>query len=586
MPLPQPTGSRPTLLIDRLRRLAAERPDSPALVELGDGENETARLDWAALDRRARAVGATLAAAGCRGAAVLIAIENGAAFVTAFLGCLQAGAAAVPVPAVASARTRERLSAVIDAARPRAILVERIGARSPVAETAAGTVAVIELATIDDAAGDGWVPPASDPDRIAFVQYSSGSTAAPRGFAISHGALAANQAMMQAAIGHDPSWRSVSWLPPHHDMGLVGGILQPLSDGILTVLLPTLRVIQKPIRWLNAISRWRGSVSTGPTFMYEACVSRVAAEERAGLDLSSWRVACCGAEPVDATVLDAFVAAYAPYGLSAGTPYPCYGLAEATLFVTGGRAGDGIRSVTVDRQALGQGRARHTADGIRLVACGRPWAGAEIRIVDPATGLAVADGTVGDIRVGGPGLTRGLWRPDGPPRPIAEPLPGEGDTGFVATGDLGFIDQGMLVPVTRRDDVIIIRGANHHPEDIERTVAEAAAAAAPLGTAAFAIGEAGRVRIGVALEVGRTLARGIDLPALARRIADRVAAAHGLRPSATIIVREGALPRTTSGKVRRHRCRQGYADGTWPAPAAVLGRLDAGVTEMAEAGVS
>ncbi|WP_374449646.1 AMP-binding protein, partial [Stella sp.] len=482
------------------------------------------------------------------------------------------GAAAVPGPAVASARTRERLAAVIAAARPRALLVERTGPRSPLPDAADGGVTVIEVAGIADAAGDGWDPPPADPGRIAFVQYSSGSTAAPRGFAISHGALAANQAMMQAAIGHDPSWVSVSWLPPHHDMGLVGGILQPLSDGIPAVLLPTLRVVQKPVRWLRAISRFRGSVSTGPTFMYEACVSRVQPEERAGLDLASWRVACCGAEPVDPAVIAAFVAAYAPYGLSAGTPYPCYGLAEATLFVTGGRGGSGMRTVTVDRDQLGRGRAEPAAVGVRLVACGQTWAGAEVRIVDPATGEALPDGMVGDVRVAGPSLTSGLWRPDGPPEPLARPLPGT-DRPFVATGDLGFVLDGVLVPVSRRDDVVVIRGVNHHPEDIERSAAEAAAPVPLAGAAAFAVGASGPTRLAVAVELARADSRTADLPGLARRIADRVAAAHGQRPAETLVLREGTLPRTTSGKVRRHRCRAGLADGTWPpATGAVLHR--------------
>lgn len=564
------TDPSPSLLVDRLRRLATAQPERPAVIELGDGERETGRLDFAGLWRRGRAVGAALADAGCRDRAVLIAIENGAAFVTAFLGCLLAGAAAVPVPAVASARTRERLAAVIAAARPAALLVDRAGPRSPLPDDTAGAVALIELAGIADVVGEGgWEPPPSDPDRVAFVQYSSGSTAAPRGFAISHGALAANQRMMQAAIGHDPSWVSVSWLPPHHDMGLVGGILQPLSDGIPAVLLPTLRVIQKPVRWLQAISRYRGSVSTGPTFMYEACVSRVPPEEREGLDLSSWRVACCGAEAVDPAIIEAFVAAYAPHGLSAGTPYPCYGLAEATLFVTGDRGGSGMRTVTVDRTELSLGRVRPAADGVRLVACGRPWAGAELRIVDPETGAALPEGRIGDVRVGGPSLTAGLWNPDGPPQPLAAPLPGA-DGPFVATGDLGFLHEGMLVPVSRRDDVIVIRGVNHHPEDIERTATEAAAPTPILGAGAFAIGDAGRPEIGIAIEIARGEARSADLPALARRIADRVGAAHGLRPSEVLVLREGGLPRTTSGKVRRHRCRAGFADGSWPGAAATV----------------
>ncbi len=297
--------------------------------------------------------------------------------------------------------------------------------------------------------------------------------------------------------------------------------------------------------------------------MYEACVSRVAPEERAGLDLASWRVACCGAEPVDPAVIEAFVAAYAPHGLSAGTPYPCYGLAEATLFVTGEAGGSGMRTVTVDRAALGRGIAQPAADGVRLVACGRPWAGAEVRIVDPETGSELPDGTVGDVRVGGPSLTSGLWRPDGPPDALARPLPGA-EGGFVATGDLGFRMDGMLVPVTRRDDVIVIRGINHHPEDIERTAAEAASPVALSGAGAFAIGDTGRARIGIAVEISRGDGRTADLAALARRIADRVGAAHGLRPAVTLVLREGALPRTTSGKVRRHRCRAGFADGTWP----------------------
>ncbi|MGE0717438.1 MAG: AMP-binding protein [Alphaproteobacteria bacterium] len=403
---------------------------------------------------------------------------------------------------------------------------------------------------------------------MVFVQYSSGSTATPRGFAISHGALTANQAMMRTALGHDATWRSVSWLPPHHDMGLVGGILQPLAEGALGVLLPTLRVVQKPIRWLRAIDRWKGSVSTGPNFMFEGCVSRVPAEERAGLDLASWRVACCGAEPIDAGVMAAFVAAYAPHGFAPGTLYPCYGLAEATLFMTGGAAGDGMRALTVDREALGRGAAAETSHGLSLVACGRPWAGGRIAIVDDGL-RPVPDGTVGAIWIGGPSLTSGIWSPDGPPRPIARPIADGSRTPFIRSGDLGFLHGGDLVPVGRCDDVVIIRGVNHHPDDIERTALAAAAAAAPVGCAVFAAEAGDQAGLAVAVEIGRSAARGIDGEALARGIADRIAAEHGMRPVVAMILREGGLPRTTSGKIQRHRCREGLADASWPKPAFV-----------------
>ncbi|MCC7274687.1 MAG: fatty acyl-AMP ligase [Alphaproteobacteria bacterium] len=553
----------------RLRRHAREQPDATAFVELGDGETETARITFGELDRRARAVAARLDALGCRGRAVLVAIENGIAFVTAFVGCLHAGAVAVPLPAVASQRTRERLAAVARDAGPRAVLIDGLGARSPARDGELEGLPVVDVATMDEAGDDAREPPPVDAAAIAFVQYSSGSTATPRGFAISHGALTANQAMMRAALGHDRSWRSVSWLPPHHDMGLVGGILQPLAEGALGVLLPTLRVVQKPMRWLRAIDRWRGSVSTGPTFMYEACVTRVSVEERAGLDLASWRVACCGAEPVDAGVLDAFVAAYAAHGFAPGTLYPCYGLAEATLFMTGGRSGDGMRAVTVDRAALGQGRIAPAGSGLRLVACGRPWAGARLHILG-ADGTPAPAGAIGEIYIGGPSLTSGIWSPDGPPRPITRLVEGEP---CVRSGDLGFLDRDDLVPVGRCDDIVIVRGVNHHPDDIERTALAVAAATAPLGCAAFAI-PAG---LAVAVEIGRSAARAVDGDDLARRIADRVAADHGMRPAMVLVLREGGLPRTTSGKIQRHRCREGLADGSWPRDVTVVARRgDAG----------
>ncbi len=557
-------------IVDVLLRHSQERPHAIALICLGDGEQESMRLTYGELGRRVRGFAAGLQARGLAGAPLAIALPHGVDYIVATLGCFFAGAIAVPMPPLAPGRSNERFAAIMRELRPAGLLAEPvIDAATPIGDWCpASLLAPTESNARADA--DAWVKPPLASGAVAFLQYTSGSTAAPKGVIVTHGNLAANRAMIRAAFALEGDWRCVTWLPLHHDMGLVGGILQPLSAGVTVVVLPPLAVVQKPVRWLAAISRYRATVSGGPCFAYEACVERVSRTDRIGLDLSAWRLAFCGAEPVRAEVLERFAEAYAPCGFDASALYPCYGLAEATLLVAGGTAGAGRRDLIVDPTVLRNERRASPADdpgaGIRITACGRTWLDQAIMIADPETGAAVPERHVGEIRITGPNVTAGYWNNREATRASFPTVLREGrPQRELRTGDLGLIDQGELFVLGRLKDVIIVRGTKHHAEDVERAAHEAHAALADGAGVAFAADRDGREELIVCHEVGRSWLATADPTAIAAAISARVLALCGVRPHLVLLLRPGSVPRTSSGKVQRQSCRSAYGREDWPA---------------------
>lgn len=492
-----------------LRAHAARTPQATAFVFLEHGEREAGRLDFARLDLRARAIGARLQAEGAAGAPVAIAAA-GLAFVEAFFGCLYARAIAVPLPEDGTRRGRERSQAILRDASP------------------AFTLNEASLKEIPDEKAASWREPAIGDKDLAFLQYTSGSTAAPRGAMVSHGALAANLAAIKDAFGLDERTRGVSWLPLHHDMGLVGGVAAPVFLGIPSVLLPPLAFLQNPLRWLAALSRHGGTTSGAPSFAYEACARALERRAPAELDLSKWTVAFCGAEPVRAEALERFARAAAPYGFRREAFLPCYGLAEATLLVS----------------AVAPGRGVSVVDG--RVDCGAACRDTEIAI------------TAGEVLVRGPGLCAGYWKKSS----------NLFQDGWLRTGDLGYLRDGHLVITGRLKDLIVIRGQNHHPEDLERTARRAHAALDALAGAAFSVDTGAAEELVLVHEA----ARAEDAAAVAQAIAARIAEEHGLAPREVVLIRPATLPRTANGKVQRARCREAYLAGTL----AVLARVSPG----------
>lgn len=567
--------ARSSTLVDLLRHRAELNPERLGFRFLADGEARIGTLTYGELDQRARAVAATLQSLHRRGDRALLVLPPGLELVSAYLGCLYAGSIAVLVPPPTPARVARFLAkaaAICRDAAPTVVLttpeVERplIGALPP--ELAVPHWWALGEDTESPAAD--WRDPGAAPDHLAFLQYTSGSTTEPRGVLVTHGNLMANLRAIRRTFRQPPGTESVCWLPPYHDMGLVGGILAPLYFGNAATLLPPGAFVQRPSRWLQAISRYRATVSGGPNFAYELCVRRVTHEQCEGLALGSWEVAFSGAEPVDPGTLHRFAERFSPYGFRATAFKPCYGLAEATLLVAAppGRVPPRMRTFGADE--LQRGRARPAvegqAGGTVLPSCGPPVE--RVVIADPETRVRRAPGVVGEIWVSGPSVARGYWsQPGEVGTSFGALLAGTTAPGWLRTGDLGFLLDGELFVTGRLKDLIIVEGANHYPQDLERTAVAAHPALHAAEAAAFSVRLAGREEVVVAVAPHRR----VEVPAaeLRRAVRTAVAAAHDLRLREVVLVRTGGLPRTASGKIRRARCRTGYLDGTlepWERP--------------------
>ncbi|HEV2844558.1 MAG TPA: fatty acyl-AMP ligase, partial [Thermoanaerobaculia bacterium] len=553
-------------LVQVLRGRALEHPERPAFTFLADGEEEGARLTFAELDARARALGALLQRLGLRGERALLLYSPGLEFVSAFLGCLYGGVIAVPAYPPRSERMLPRLRSIARDARPAVALttsdlhrkVEALAGRLPelagVRWLATDGLDVAELA-------EGWEEPEIDGESLAFLQYTSGSTSLPKGVMVSHGNLLHNEEMIQEAFGQTERSLIVGWLPLYHDMGLIGNVLQPLYVGASCVLMSPVAFLQRPSRWLRAISRYRATTSGGPSFAYELCARKIPPAERHGLDLSSWRVAFNGAEPVRPETLERFAEAFAPCGFRREAFYPCYGLAEATLFVSGGAPGAGPVVGSFRAADLEAHQAAATADldsgSRRLVGCGHAWMEQEIAIVDPAAGRRLGAERVGEIWVSGPSVALGYWgKPEESERTFQARIEGEGSGPFLRTGDLGFLRDGSLYVTGRLKDLIILRGRNHYPQDIEATAEESHPALRTGASAAFSVDAAGEERLVVVAELDRR--REDEAAAAAEAVRRAVAEVHEAQVHEVVLVRAGTIPKTSSGKIQRHACRAEY----------------------------
>ncbi|UFP94725.1 fatty acyl-AMP ligase [Gloeobacter morelensis] len=559
-------------LVEALRRWSCVRSARNAYT----WEGETAgavRLTFFEIDRLARTIAARLQQSHLRGGRAVLLYPPGLEFVAAFMGCLYAGVTAVPAHSPRPRRPAPKLQAILADAGVRAVLTTAASlARSDQWTTENPQLAGLQwLATdnLDTDLADTWQECTFSKDSLAFLQYTSGSTGHPKGVMITHGNLLHNQRMVEGAFGHSDETIFAGWLPLFHDMGLIGNVLQPLHLGIPCVLMSPVDFVQKPRRWLEAITRHRATTSGGPNFAYDLCVRKVSAEQREGLDLSSWRVAFNGAEPVRAHTLQAFAAAFAGCGFRAQAFYPCYGLAEATLFVTGGLFQTPAVVCSVAAAALEQDRVVPAAEddpGSRLlVGCGRPWLGQEVVIADPTHWTLCPPGQVGEIWVAGPSVARGYWnRPAESAATFGARLADTGAGPFLRTGDLGFIQGGELFVTGRLKDLIIIRGANHYPQDIEASVENCHRALRPGCGAAFAVEFDGEERLVVVQELERQLPQSLDFEEVLGSIRQAVAARHGLHVDTAALIKTGSIPKTSSGKIQRRTCRSRFLDGTLP----------------------
>ncbi len=556
-------------LVNLLCYRALHQPDQKAYIFLVDGEYEEVSITYQELDQRARAIAAQLQSLSVVGKRALLLYPQSLDFITAFFGCLYAGVIAVPVYPPNPARpdrTLPKLRAIVKNAQPllsltNSSILSKIKAslsRDPDYEKirwlATDTIAI-------DLANE-WQNTGVNSETIAFLQYTSGSTGTPKGVMVSHGNLLHNSSLIYQYFEHTHDSKGVSWLPFFHDMGLVGGVLQPIYGGFPVVLMSPSVFLQKPFRWLNAISRYKATTSGGPNFAYDLCVRKITPEERANLDLSSWDLAFNGSEPVRAETMGQFAATFQSCGFRREAFYPCYGMAEATVFISGGMKKALPVLLNIEAEVFEQGRIAVSAGDkgseLTIVGCGRSGADQKIVIADPESLTLCSAGEAGEIWVSGPSVAQGYWRNKEETVHTFQAYMSGGEGPFLRTGDLGFLKDGELFVTGRLKDLIIIRGRNYYPQDIELTVEQSHPALRHGYGAAFSIKKESEERLVVAQEVERSYLQKLDVNEVIRTIRQAVSEHHELQVYAVLLLKTGTIPKTTSGKIQRRSCRADF----------------------------
>ncbi|MEC4812783.1 MAG: fatty acyl-AMP ligase [Scytonema sp. PMC 1069.18] len=553
-------------LVDLLRYRATHQPNKVAYTFLVDGETEEVKLTYKQLDEQARAIGSLLQSMGVRGERALLLYPQGLEFVSGFFGCLYAGVIGVPAYPPRQNHSLLRLQAIVSDAQAKVVLTT-----STVLSNAAQQIAQspdlealhwITTDEVDVNLSQGWHDPIVTPDTLAFLQYTSGSTGTPKGVMVSHENMMYNQKQIKQAMQHTEKTIFVGWLPLFHDMGLIGNMLQPLYLGIPCILMSPVAFLQRPLRWLEAISRYKATTSGGPNFAYDLCARKITAEQKESLDLSSWNVAFNGAEPVRADTMKRFAEAFASCGFRPNAFYPCYGMAETTLIVSGGLTSDVPILTTVQADALEENRVvpAFGEDGVQtLVSSGQTILDQKIVIANPETLRSCQPDEVGEIWVSGANIAKGYWdRTTTTQETFQAYLADTGEGPFLRTGDLGFLQNGELFVTGRLKDLIIIGGRNHYPQDIELTVEQSHPALRAGCGAAFAIEVDGQERLAIAQEVERQYIRKLNVDEIVKSICQAVSQNHELQVYAVLLLKTTSIPKTSSGKIQRHACRRGF----------------------------
>lgn len=550
-------------ILHRLLEHVVTHGDDTAYVFLENGEQESDRRTFAELLTRAQSVATSLREAGLsQGDRALLLFPPGLDFLDSFLGCLLAGVVAVPAYPPRANHSLQRLQEIVKDCAASAILTTDTVIRQAEARRNEDPV----LSRLSWLAGDSLsvahlyreAAVLPSPEQLAFLQYTSGSTGNPKGVMVTHRNLVSNEEGIMIAMGYR-GWTGksgsqltifVSWLPLFHDMGLIGNAFQPLFLGILSVIMPPVAFLQHPLRWLHAVTRYGGTAIGAPNFGYDLCAQKATPEECAGLDLRSLEVVYNGSEPVRAHTLERFYQTFAPYGLRREALYPCYGMAEATLMISGVSATDAPRTTEMEDRDL--------------VSCGTSIIGHEVRIIDPETGQHCPTRHIGEIWFRGASVAAGYWnKPELTLETFHAYTKDTNEGPFLRTGDLGFLDErGELFVTGRLKDLIIIRGRNHYPHDIERTAEEAHPALRSAGAAAFTIEMNGTEQLAVVVEVEREHVRHLDSNSVKGTIREAIAHNHELFAHTIVLIKPGALPKTSSGKVQRRACRAALEEGT------------------------
>lgn len=595
-------------LISLLQYRAVNQPQHKAYTFLRNGETELINLTYQDLDLEAKNLAAKLQSLKFTGERALLLYPPGIEFISAFFGCLYAGVIPVPLYPPKRNPNLSRLQLImLNAEAKLALTTQSILENIEKHFVSTPDLAELTWLTTDNGQenlANQWCFPQIVSDSTAFLQYTSGSTGNPKGVMVTHDNLLHNETMIHQAFGHTHQSSVVGWLPVFHDMGLIGNILQPLYLGIPCILMSPVDFLQKPYRWLKAISDYRATTSGGPNFAYDLCVNKITPEQIETLDLSRWEVAFTGAEPIRAETLDAFANKFAPCGFRKEAFYPCYGMAEATLFITGGIKSQAPNLKTVDEEALRDNRVIEVTSeqpkNRTLVGCGKEWLGQTVKIVDPETLTECNNNQVGEIWVSGDSVAQGYWQQPEKTQETFRAYLADSQVGpFLRTGDLGFLSpEGELFVTGRLKDVIIIRGRNHYPQDIEHTVEHSHQGLIRHRSAAFTVQVNGTEKLVVVAELERryhqrrqqssvvppqqerrkfgdrrqpdSLDPGFDVKLsnppifdeIVRNIKMSVSKHHGLQVHRVLLLRIGTIPKTSSGKIQRYACRQGFLDNT------------------------
>ena len=569
-------------IVEILQRRAIFQGEDTVYIFLTDGENKEIRLTYQELDLRAKAIAIQLKQLVNPGSRALLVYpySAGLEFIAAFFGCLYGGVIAVPCHPPKNRLTTMEVRTRIESAGAEVVLTDASsfsGLKKQLSQWGKADLPCLDTDKIK-LSGEGWTAPEIAADTLAFLQYTSGSTGEPKGVMITHGCLMQNQEVLRQAFGHTQDLVGVGWLPLFHDMGLIGNVIQPIYMGGYCVMMSPVSFVQKPIRWLQAISKYQATTSGAPNFAYDLLCDRLTEEQVRQLDLSSWEVAFCGAEPVQMTTIETFSRKFAICGFKSTAFYPCYGMAEATLMITGGDKAKAPTVKHLDKIALEQNRVVLTKQSQAVtktfISAGHPWLDGKIAIVDPDNlSLCTAD-QIGEIWYSGSSVGQGYWQLPAKTQQTFQASINDQSSmtlkapttvakmSYLRTGDFGFVSDGELYITGRLNDVLVFWGLNHYPQHIEQTVAQSHPGLKPNCGAAFSVDVAGKPRLVIAQEIERTQRKSLVMDEIVEGIRYAVFQQHFIDIYGIVLLLPGRIPKTSSGKVQRSKCKKMFLTET------------------------
>ena len=553
--------------MERLLQHEQSIPDKVIYILLEDGVNEKESITFAGMVSKAKAIAATLLQSGKKGDRVLLLFPIGLEFITSFFGCLMAGMIAVPAYPPHKRKANKRFLSILEDCEPAVIMATRnilVDLNYLESKESIESCRLLDYSEIDfDLAAD-WQKPVIDGDDIALLQYTSGSTGHPKGVMVSHSNIIHNSECIKQSFGFDENLIGVNWLPNFHDMGLIGCLIQPAYIGGMNVIIPPLKFIQNPRNWLTSITKYKATNAGGPNFAYDYCSEKIADEDLSGLDLSSLTTMFNGSEAVREESLNRFQRKFSKSGFSAEQYFPCYGMAETVLIVSGGDYKAEPVHLRLDTRSLEDNKIMPVPEGKDtrvLTACGYSWLGMSVIIVNPDTKTHTPADEIGEIWVMGPSVTRGYWEDEEKTEKTFNAyIDGTDDGPWLRTGDLGFIHEGQLYVSGRLKDLIIIRGSNFFPDDIERSLENCHEAMRQNASAAFSADIEGEEKLILVAEVGRTHMRDLAENEVFESIRNAVFAEHGIQPHAVTLIRQGSTMKTSSGKTQRFAMKNAWAN--------------------------